>query len=309
MFKHTVRGLAALVATAVATSSAEAHWFKKDCCPPATCEVQKTCMVPQVVTEKRKVQCIEYRQEERECKYTVYKRVAETKQVEREVCEWVREERIRNEKYTVCKPVWTEEKREYSVLVPHIEKRQGTRKVCKYVQAKETRKVCVDEGCWEEVCCVTSCKVKVGCGGCCVVPVCKTRKVWKPNIVEKEVEVTVCRPQWVEEPYEYCVRVCKPEKRVCTVKVCHYEKEERTRECKYTVCVPKKKTVTCQVTTCKCVPEERTRKYTVCVPYRVEKEVEVKVCKMVPITVTCKVPCKPCPQDCCKPCCKPVCCN
>jgi hypothetical protein len=134
------------------------------------------------------------------------------------------------------------------------------------------------------------------------------RKVWCPNIVEEQITCTVYKQQIVEEPCEYQVTVCHPEKRTRTVKVCNmkqevrtqichvtnYETEVVTKEVPYTVCVPQQKTWTETVTTYQQVPEEVTRTVTVCVPVQVEKEVQVNVCHMVPKTIQVPV------HSCCK---------
>jgi hypothetical protein len=122
--------------------------------------------------------------------------------------------------------------------------------------------------------------------------------------------VTVMKQQITEQPYEYCVTVCKPETRTrtirvcsyenrtqsCTQKVCEYRNETRTRTCavtecstqtrtrdvQYTECVPQKRTCTEQVVHYRNVSEQKTEQYTVMVPHSVEKEVCVQVCHMVP---------------------------
>jgi len=278
-----------------------------DCCSPCSGYVEKEVMCPTWTTETRKCMVTEYKQEQREKTYTVYTRVPETKQVEQTYTVMVPETRTKTVTYTVRKPVYSTVEKTYTVMVPQQETRKGTRTVCKPVMVEETRKVCEDQGHWETktecVCCVDRC-------GC---PQTKTvcKKVWVPNVVEKEVTVKCCKMEQVQEEYEYCVTVCKPEERTCQVKKCEWVCEEKTKECQYTVCVPQQKTRVCNVTTCKCVPVEKTCTYTVCVPVQVEKEVQVRVCKMVPktIQVPCAQPCcqPSCEPSCCEPCCKPRC--
>jgi hypothetical protein len=115
-------------------------------------------------------------------------------------------------------------------------------------------------------------------------------------LVEEQVTHTVCKPQIVEQPYQYTVTVCKPETRTCKVNVCEMKQEVRSVTCQvttyetstvekeecFTVCVPQQKKWTENVTTYKQVPEQVTETYTVSVPYQVEKEVQVQVCRMVP---------------------------
>ena len=178
----------------------------------------------------------------------------------------------------------------------------------------ETRKVCKDEGHWEErevavasvrqVCyrtcrmarrarrlssCCSPCTVacETACSPCTTTQVCK---VWVPNVVEQEVEVTVMKHELVEEPCEYTVTTCVPETRTKTVKVCRMEYEDRTKEVSYTVCVPETRSKTLTYTSYQCQPEEKTVTCTVMVPHEVEREVQVCVCRMVPKTVKC---CRP----------------
>jgi hypothetical protein len=189
-----------------------------------------------------------------------------------------------------------EETREYTVMVPHTETRQGTRQVCKMVPVKRKQVVCEDQGHWEQR------AVKMACRTCA--PTCcpvRTFCCWVPKVVQKEIEVTCLEAQTVTEPCTYTVTVCKPEKRTCKVQLCEYKQEEASREVCYTVCVPKTVTRTEYVTTCKTVQEEQTCRYTVMVPHQVTKTVQVPVCKMVPKTVTVPVCC---PQPCCaeRPC-------
>lgn len=303
-----------------------------DCCQPAVQYVEKTISCPTWVTETRTVKTCEYKTEERQREVTTYKRVAETKMVKKTVCDMVPETRTKTctytvrkpvwqdvtEQYSVCVPVWTEVEKTCTVMVPHQETRTGTRTVCKRVPVTETKIVCVDKGCWQKQMVEIPCRRKpahragCGCDSCCdpcEVPtrtVC--RRVWVPNIVQKELQRTRCKIVTEQVPCQYTVTVCKPETRtemvkVCsyktelrtrTVKRCHYELEQKTRELTYTACVAKSREVEVPVTTYKCVPETSTQTYTVCVPVEGEKEIQVRVCKMVPKTV--KVPVC---SDCC----------
>jgi hypothetical protein len=173
------------------------------------------------------------------------------------------------------------------------------------VPETRTKTVCEDQGHWEERPCESACAPVKPCDPCAKV---KTCKVWVPNIVEKEVEVTCMKPTWVEEPCEYQVTVCKPETRTCTERVCEYKQEVRTREVRYCAYVPKKIVKRCPVTTYRCEPIQKTICYTAMVPYEVEKTVPVTVCKMVPKTIKVAVPVC-CPEPCCpsRRCCKPGC--
>jgi len=305
------------------------------CCAVATCgacgtcqtcqtackTVEKTIMVPTMVTENRTVQVVECTTEQRERTYTVNHLVPETHTVSYDYCVMVPETRTRTVNYTVCKPVMETKTREYTVMVPHTETKHGTKQVCKLVPVKMTRTVCEDHGHWESVpvcqpcapanCCTSAddqpalkgnislvgfrhhcgggCATGCGsCGASCAPP-CMAQH-WVPNLVTREVEYTCYKAQMETVPCDYCVTVCTPEKRTCNVQVCNYVQEPKSCEVQYTVCVQQKKTGTREVTTCKCVPEEKKCTYTVQVPHTVEKQVTVQVCKMVPKTVTCTVP-------------------
>jgi len=284
-------------------------------CPPACRTVQRTVYVPQIVTEKRTVEMVQCSEEVRQRTCTVYRRVPETKTVEREYTVMVPQTRTKTVNYTVCKPVWEEVERQYTVMVPPTETRQATRRVCKMQPVTTTRTVCVDKGHWEKRCVEVPCRcarrllrhrgrLHGCCGdGCTGTDCCGTttrlRRVWVPEVVEQEVKATCYKPVWEEVPCEYTVTVCKPQTRTCRVRVCRMQSEQCTREVKYTVCVPEKRTCRREVTVCKWVPEEKTVSYTVRVPHKVEKEIEVRVCRMVPKTVEVKC-CDPC-RRCCVP--------
>ena len=169
-------------------------------------------------------------------------------------------------------------------MVPYEEVCKGVREVCKMVPQKVTRTVCKDKGHWEKRNCCHRCG----------------HRVWVPNVVKEEIVCTVMKPTYIEEPYEYKVTRCRPEKRTRTVRVCKMEYEEQKREVEYTVCVPHTKMRKCTETTYRCVTEEKEITCTVMVPYMEDVEVCRRVCKMVPKTV--KVPaCDPCRKPCCKP--------
>ena len=155
---------------------AEAYGHGDAGCVPAACEervVHTTVYMPTWTTEKRTIQCVEYRNEERQRTVTYYERVLETKTVTREYTVLVREVMSREEKYIVCKPVWREETREYTVMVPRLETRTGTRTVCKPVWTEQTREYTV------------------------MVPHTETRTATR----------VVCKPVWKEMTREYTVMV------------------------------------------------------------------------------------------------------
>jgi len=272
-------------------------------CAPATCRpkvqyVEKIVMCPTYVTEHCKIRTVECRPEIRECKVTEYRRVCETKMVERTSTVMVPEQRTKTVECVVNVPVCKDVTKEYTVMVPHCEKREGTRKVCKMVPVTQKRTVVEDQGQWEE----RPCPAPKTCAPATCAP--KTCKVWVPNCVKKEVEVTCMKPTSVEEPYEYTVTVCKPETRTCTVRVRECKQEVRTQKVCYTVCVPKQVTRNCPVTTVKCVPVQRVVRTTVMVPHQVEKVVPVCRVKMVPKTIKVPVCCPPAP---CRERCGPGC--
>lgn len=280
-----------------------------DPCPPAQPEmVERTVMVPTMVTETRTVDCVEYHREDRERTVTVYRRVPETKEVTQTFTVMVPETRTKTVQYTVCKPVYETVDQQYTVCVAHQETRQGTRAVCRQKPVQVTRTVCEDQGHWEERPCGApsgcgGCKPCHGCGGC---GGCGTYKVWVPNVVKKEVQMTVMKSEIVHEPYEYTCTVYKPETRTRQVQVCRMVPEKQTREVQYTVCVPQQREKTFNVTSYKCIAEEQQQTYTVCVPHKVQKEVQVRVCRMVEKTVM--VPAHHCGgYHCCPP--RRVCCR
>ena len=92
--------------------------------------------------------------------------------------------------------------------------------------------------------------------------------VWVPNPVQEQVQVTVMKPQITEQPYQYCVTVCKPETRTMTVNVCSYE--NRTQSCTERVCEFHNETRTRTFCVTECKAEARTREvqYTECVPQK-----------------------------------------
>lgn len=301
-------------------------------CAPAPCMVERTVLVPQMVTEIRKVWITECRPEIQTRKVTVCKLVPESKEVTEEYTVWKQECRTRQEQYQVSVPEWKDVTTEYTVMVPGIEKCQGVRKVAKCISTIEKRTVCEHGGHWAD----RQVQIRSFVQGCdaCGRPTCCPQtttciqKVWVPEVVQKQVDVTVNRIVCEDQPYEYEVTVCKPEKRTCTQKVCTHKCETRTRDVQFTVCVPEKKTCTRTVVCCKPVTEVRDEQCTVMVPCKVEKEIQVCVCKMIekkiqvccpqpaptccvaPAPTCCPVPAANCchaTPTCCRP--APTCCN
>jgi len=261
-------------------------------------EATRTIMVPDVRTRTVEYQVCKpvWREESRE--YTVSVPYTEEREGMRQVCEWVPETvtrtvmvpetRTRTVEYTVNRTVWHEKTVEYTVSVPHREERQGVRRVCRWEPYTDVRTYRQDCGRWECVECEVPECGDAGCGSCCVRHY--TRRVWVPNVVERQVEVTCRRPVTEEVPYTYWVTVCRPEVRSRTVRVPECVPETMTREQQYVVCVPQQREYTVRrpvtrevpytYTVTLCRPEVRTR--VVRVPDVVHetrtKEVEYTVC-------------------------------
>ena len=382
MFRHLMLWMLAPVFAIAASNWAEAcHRCKKCCDAPAPCstcsacddctaktayqEVEKTVMVPTIVTETRKIAVTKYRNEERTRNYTVMKNVPETKTREISKTEMIPEVRTRTIEFTERKAVTTDKEINYTVQVPQtltktlrwtvrlpvrtarevsytinvpsLEARTGTRKVCRYVPVTKTRSITEDQGHWETQAVpqqLTSDKSEDG--KCCdQQPGCTAlKKVWVPNVVTRDIEVTCNERMFEDQEYTYNVKVFVPEVRTKTVYDCSFVTEERTKDIEYTACKPETRTKTIQVTSyisvpktrevqytamipqvktateeytvMKQVPETRTSKCTVSVPYTEEQEVPVKVCRMVAKTIKVRVaaPCAEAqPAVEAKPCC------
>lgn len=343
----------------VATAQAGDCGFCRTTCCPAPCQpycapcapqiVERTVMVPQWQTQMQTVCCTEYRHESRPqvvtcyqsvpvvtprtCEYTVLERQIITKQITCTVCRPVVEQvqktycvqvpycETRQITRTVCRPVWREVPHTYTVMVPHCETRQGVRKVWQCVPTTQMVTTCQDCGHWEQRQCPVVCPPCGGCQPC--VPTCYN--VWVPNIVQKQVPVTVNRLVCVEQPCQYTVTVCHPEQRTCTRRICEFVREQvpctvkvwacrpEYRTCTVPVCrlvpeqvvrtvcqpicVPRKVVKTVNVTTFNCVPVQKTIQVNVCVPVTVQKQVPVQVCQWVPQTIQCQVA-APCYSSC-----------
>ena len=180
--------------------------------------------------------------------------------------------------YTECHMTYEDVTRNVTVMVPHTEMKQAVRTVCKPVQAQEMRTVCKDMGKWETKSYVDAC----GCTCSC--------PVWVPNIVTEQVQVTVYKPQFVEEPYTFEAVVCTPEVKQITQRIAKPVYETKTREITCTVAVPRFVERQIPVTTCRPVIEEKVLNYTAMVPTPVDRQISVPVCTLVPKTVTCTVP-------------------
>lgn len=277
-------------------------------CVPAVQYVQKVVMCPTYVTENRVVTCVERRPEIRTYTCTVNRIVRDVTPVQRQCTVMVPQVQRKTVTCMVSKPVWTDQVRTYTVMVPQCETRQGTRTVCRMVPVQETRTVCEDQGRWEERPAACAPALPPPCGPCVAAMAPQMQRVWVPNVVQKQIQVTCMKPQITQEPCTYQVMVCRPEQRQCTVRVCHYEQVPVQREVCQTVCVPQVRTWTENCVTCRVVPEQQQRQCTVMVPHQVQKTVQVRVCRMVPQTIQVPVcqPCcdaAPCSQPSCRHCC------
>jgi hypothetical protein len=210
------------------------------CCTPVTpqyCTVMKTCQ--QVV----------YQQKQYTCYRTCYEPVWEQKTVTG--VRNVPETRYRECVQTVCRPVYETVEREVCCTV------------CKPVKEMRTVRVCC--GHWEiqnVECCAPN-----PCDPCA--PAVKTARqcrVWKPEIVEKQIECVRYVPETVTKKVP-CM-------------VCKMVTDQVVRRLPYTVCVPQpyQATVPCVRYVAKQVPYTVTR----CEPQVVTVQVPVQVCCPAP---------------------------
>ena len=158
--------------------------------------VEQTVLEPVMVTETRKIQVTEYKQEQKTREITVCKLVPRTEMRTRTVAYTENETRTREEQYTECKtvsetvqqsytvmvpycetrkgtrcvltPVTKEVQQTYTVNVPYTEQRTGTRTEWECIPVVQTRTVCEDQGHWEQRCV----PVSNGCQSCGVVTHC-----------------------------------------------------------------------------------------------------------------------------------------
>lgn len=285
------------------------------CSPVANCQPQfrdleTVVYEPQLVNERRTICTVECRAEERVRQVTVYNTIVERRQVPCNVTVMVPEVRRRTENWVDYRSVWEDKVENYTVMVPSVERRQGTRTVCRPVQARATRMVCEDQGHWEErPLPVSRClmPVCVPCGSVAIMNYCsapRVCRVWVPKLVQRPVEYTYCRLEFVQEPCEYSVAVCRQEQRQRNVRTCRLVVETKSRDVEYTVCVPRVEQRLREVVEHRCVPSQREDRYTVMVPHEVEREINVQVCRMVPRRVVQRIPmCEPCRFPACDSCC------
>ena len=270
-----------LVALVVCTPTSEAGLFGRR----QSCNTSSNCGPTQCIvgykTEKRQVTTHEYVTEKQKVNVTEYQTVEEKRKVTSYKTEKVKE--VRAEKYWVCRPITTEEVREYTVHTEVRENKKGTRQVCRPITTEEVVKRTYDRGHWEtttcEVPCYTSSRrgcCNKGCDSGCVTyrTVCQKNWVAKLETVEEKVKVT--RHQMVEEAYDYVAISYKPEKKSEKVKVTRNQMVEETRNVEYW--------------SCKTTPVTEEVVVKVSRPITVEKVIDVRVCRPVTKEVEVQVP-------------------
>lgn len=241
---------------------------------PEPVTVTKTIMVPQTVYETMTVSVPVWKPVTRTKTITVYRNVPKTRDVTRTVTVYVNVPQTRTETYFVNMPTWKDVTRDVTIMVPSVEEREGTRRVCKHVMVTENRNVCRDQGSYET-------RTYTDCCGCS-----RTCKVWVPNIVQEEVSVQVCKPEISEETYTYHVRVCKPVTEQRTFKVCEMVREEKSREVQFVSVEAQQVEKTFTEHYSERVAEEQEVSYTENVQETQERQVKVAKCQMVPKEVT-----------------------
>lgn len=190
-----VAALVAMAGMMFMPASAKALGGRKNC--------NDSCAKPCEVTyEERKVTC--------------YKTVTKEKEVEVTVCKPEYRDEVRKKTYTVCTPVWTEEKKTCTTY----------KRVPKEVEKEVTRCVKVP---------VTVCDPCTG----------RSRTCCQKQMVTEKVKCTVY--ECVPETKEYTVKVCsyKKEEKTCeyTVRVCEMKQVKEKRKVQYCERVPYETTV------------------------------------------------------------------
>ena len=193
--------------------------------------------------------------------------VPETRMVNCVKTVMVPERKTWTENYTVCRMTFETVQRDITVMVPHREVRQGVRTVCRPIPTQVMKKVCRDMGQW-------TAKTYIDHYGCE-----QTCQVWMPNIVTEQVPVTVLKPQFVEEPFQYDHIVCRPEVRHVTQRIPRPVYEPRSREVSCVVPVCKLVEQQVPVTTYRTVVEPKVVNYTAMVAVPVTREVVVPCCE------------------------------
>jgi hypothetical protein len=240
--------------------------------------VTQTVMVPQVTYKTITVQGMACKPEPRQTTVNVCRMVPETHLVNCMKTVVTPQTKSWTQTYTDCHMTFTDVPREVTVMVPHREQRQGVRTVCKPVAQQVMQTVCKDLGSYQA-------RSYADCYGCT-----QTCQVWVPNIVTEQVPVTVWKPNYVEEPFQYDQIVCRAEPRQVVERVCKPVYETKTRQVSCVVPVCQQVPAQVPVTTYKPVTEQKVVNYTAMVPVPVTRQVTVPVCTLVPKTITCAVP-------------------
>jgi hypothetical protein len=338
MFHRIVQRIALLLAPLLVLalgSPAAASWFhgsrSSGCCssgcscgagccqmaPVGGCTyqtVQKTIMVPTMVTEMRSVNCTEYRTEQRQRTCTVYKIVPETKMVQYQYTVLVPETRTetvncvqykteaRTRTCMVSKEIAETKAVEftYTVAVPETRTRTVEYTVCKPVMSTQTEEYSV---------CVPYTETRHG-----------TREVCKMAPTPSSYCVCVDQGHWEDRPIPSCASSCgcgcaprtwcgrccspcggcesPPVCRTCRVWVPNWVRQQvpctvmkpvvESVPCDYQVTLYKQETRTRPVQVCHLVAENRSEQvqYTVCVPQTRTGTRNVVECKCVAVPVT-----------------------
>jgi hypothetical protein len=113
----------------------------------------------------------------------------------------------------------------------------------------------------------------------------------RPEVRTKTEKVRTMVP--TEQPYSYEVQLTRNETRTRFVPICKLVPEVRTRTVYETVYVPREKTETYCETVFRRVAEKRIVKERVDVPVCITREVQVRFCRLIPKTVEVQVALKP----------------
>ena len=256
ILRSSVAGALMLLAVGVTTSEA-GHWRRGGGCCDQGCNnspcqsagacqttyqsVERTIMVPTMVSETRSVNVTECRAEQRETSCTVYRNVPETRQVSYQYTVMVPQTRTRTINYTVCKPVMETHDQQYTVMIPETQTRTVNYTVCKPVMETQTQQYTV------------------------MVPETRTRTV----------NYTVCKPVYETQTREYTVMVPENRTRTVNVTVCKPVMETQTRQ--YSVLVPYTETRQGTRPVCRMVPVTVMR--TVCEDQGHWEDVAVQNCQ------------------------------
>lgn len=332
---HRIAMLLAPVAIFALASPAGASWFHgsrssgccssccgcgSNCCEMPACggcsyqTVQKTIMVPTMVTEMQTVNCMAYRTEQRQRTCTVYKVVPETKMIQYQYTVMVPQTHTET---VNCVQYKTETRQRtcmvskevaetktiqfnYMVGVPETRTRTVEYTVCKPVMSTQTEEYSV---------CVPYTETRHA-----------TREVCKMVPTPSSYSICVDQGHWEERAVPSCASSCgcgcrpttwcgsccspccgcesPPVCRTCRVWVPNWVSQQvqctvmkpvtETVPCDYQVTLYKQETRTRQVQVCHMVPETRSEQvqYTVCVPQTRTGTREVVECKCISVPVT-----------------------